>query len=271
VSRLVRDLRLESVGKRYPTPRGEAIIVEDVSLTIGEGELVSLIGHSGCGKSTVLSMVAGLTPITSGQILVAGRPVRGPGHDRGVVFQAPCLFPWLDVVGNVRLGIDQVFADDSQGARDARAQAALHGVGLGDALRLRPSALSAGMRQRVSLARALALEPTTLLLDEPFGMLDSVTRIELQDMVLAMGDRRPTTLLVTHDIDEAILLSDRIAVMTNGPAARIRAILDVPFGRQRERSHIVEQPRYEALRDRLLGMLEGADDEHGEIAGAAAA
>jgi nitrate/nitrite transport system ATP-binding protein len=259
--RPARDLRLESVGKRYPTPRGEAVIVEGVDLTIEEGELVSLIGHSGCGKSTVLSMVAGLTPITSGRILVAGRPVRGPGHDRGVVFQAPCLFPWLDVLGNVRLGIDQVFADSSPRERDARAQAALHGVGLGDSLHVRPSALSAGMRQRVSLARALALEPTTLLLDEPFGMLDSVTRIDLQDMILAMGPSRPTTLLVTHDIDEAILLSDRIAVMTNGPAATIRAILDVPFGRQRDRTGTVDQPRYETLRLRLLALLESPPAE----------
>jgi len=247
------ELRLERLGKAY----GSAIIVEEVSLTLADGELVALIGHSGCGKSTVLSMVAGLLDPTSGGIFLDGRPVRGPGTDRGVVFQSPCLFPWLDVLDNVRIGVDQALADRRPAERRARAEAALRAVGLGDALHARPASLSAGMRQRVALARAFALEPRTLLLDEPFGMLDSVTRSELQDMLLAMGDARPTTLLVTHDIDEAMLLSDRIAVMTNGPAARIREVLPVPFGRVRDRTRVLAHPDCDRLRERLLGLLEG--------------
>jgi ABC-type nitrate/sulfonate/bicarbonate transport system ATPase subunit len=223
-------LHLDSVWKSY----GRSPIVEDVCLTIRHGELVSLIGHSGCGKSTVLAMIAGLLPQTRGTIYVGDRPVRGPGLDRGVVFQTPCLFPWLDVLANVRLGVDRAFPDASDAEQEARAVKALRAVGLGGALRAAPQSLSAGMRQRAALARAFALEPAILLLDEPFGMLDSITRTELQDELIALRKARPTTaLLVTHDIDEAMLLSDRIAVMTDGPAARIRTILDAPFERSR--------------------------------------
>jgi ABC-type nitrate/sulfonate/bicarbonate transport system ATPase subunit len=232
-------IAIDGVTKRY----GASVIVEDVSLTIADGELVSLIGHSGCGKSTVLAMVAGLSEITAGEIRLAGEPIRGPGLDRGMVFQTPCLFPWLDVLANVRLAADE-----------ARAERALRDVGLGDALHARPGDLSAGMRQRAALARAFALEPRTLLLDEPFGMLDSLTRAELQDLVVSLP-HRPTTLLVTHDIDEALLLSDRIAVMTDGPRAKIRTILDVPFGKQRDRARVVQHPSYERLRDELLQLL----------------
>ena len=241
-------LELARLGKTYRTPRGPAVIVEEVSLQVGEGELVSLLGHSGCGKSTVLSMIAGLIEPSAGEIRVGGKPVRGPGPDRGMVFQAPCLLPWLDVLDNVLLGVNQV-VKGGVAARRARAEQALASVGLGDALTCRPAALSAGMRQRVALARALALEPRVLLLDEPFGMLDSVTRAELQDMVLALGPARPTTILVTHDVDEALLLSDRIAVMTDGPAARIREVVEVPFGRERTRSEVSAL----GLGDKILG------------------
>jgi nitrate/nitrite transport system ATP-binding protein len=246
------SLILRGVDKAY----GAASIVEDVSFEVGEGEFVALIGHSGCGKSTVLSMIAGLTGITRGQILAAGVPVRGAGPDRGVVFQAPCLFPWLTAVENVRLGVDQVFAAEPAPARQARAEAAMRAVGLGDAFAQRPAALSAGMRQRVALARAFALSPPTLLLDEPFGMLDSITRADLQDLLLAMADRCPSTLMVTHDIDEALLLADRIVVMSNGPAARVAAVLEVPFGRPRQRAQVLAHPGYAELRARLYACLD---------------
>jgi nitrate/nitrite transport system ATP-binding protein len=257
VSHAAADLRLESVGKVYPGKRRDepAVIVRDISLQITAGEFVSLIGHSGCGKSTVLAMVAGLLDVTTGAILLGERLVRGPGPDRGVVFQTPCLFPWLNVIENVRLGVDQVMQGRPIEERTARAESALRVFGLGDSLTVKPSALSSGMRQRVALARAFALEPRTLLLDEPFGMLDSITRSELQDMLLTLGDACPTTLMVTHDIDEAILLSDRIAVMTDGPAARIRTILEVPFPRPRERAAVTAHPAYQPLRDQLLALL----------------
>ncbi len=248
-----RTLDLTGLGKTYRTRRGPAVVVDDVSLHVADGELVSLIGHSGCGKSTVLSMIAGLVVPTTGEIRVGGQRVRGPGPDRGMVFQTPCLLPWLDVLGNVQLGVSQVVRGAA--AQRARAEQALTAVGLGDALAARPASLSTGMRQRAALARALALAPRMLLLDEPFGMLDSVTRAELQDMVLALGEARPTTVLVTHDLDEALLLSDRIAVMTDGPAARIRCVLEVPFGRVRRREDVLVHPGYDPLRERLLGLL----------------
>jgi len=256
------EVRLERVGKVYGQGSKRSVIVEEISLTIAPGEFVSLIGHSGCGKSTVLSMVAGLVPVTSGEIRVAGGLVRGPGPDRGVVFQAPCLFPWLDVLGNVLIGVEQVMTDRSRAERRERAEAALRAVGLGDAFAAKPASLSAGMRQRAALARAFALEPRTLLLDEPFGMLDSVTRAELQDMLLDMDEERPTTLMVTHDIDEALLLSDRIAVMTNGPAARIRTVIEVPFARPRQRQRVMSHPECERLRERILALLDGPDQAH---------
>ena len=257
MTRASAEVRIVGVGKSYPTESGEAVIVTDVSLTIRDGELMTLIGHSGCGKSTVLAMVAGLLPIGEGQILVGGEPIRGAGPDRGMAFQAPCLLPWLSVEGNVRLGVDQVMRGQPAAARQRRIDEALALVGLAGCGAMKPASLSAGMRQRAALARAFALEPRTLLLDEPFGMLDSVTRAELQDALLAMDAARPTTLMVTHDIDEAILLSDRIAVMTDGPAARIREVIEVPFRRPRERARVMAHPDFERLRDRLLALLGG--------------
>ena len=254
------ELALVGLTKHFGGPRRPVVIVDGVDLTVAAGEVVALIGHSGCGKSTVLSMIAGLTAPTAGEIRIGGRAIRGPGIDRGMVFQQPCLLPWLDVLDNVQLGLERTTLP--RRTRRERAAAALAAVGLADAGDARPASLSAGMRQRVALARALALEPRMLLLDEPFGMLDSVTRAELQDLVLGLGAACPTTVLVTHDLDEALLLSDRIAVMTDGPAARIRAVLDVPFGTApssraaRTRERVIAHPAYDGLRARLLGLLD---------------
>jgi nitrate ABC transporter ATP-binding subunit len=246
-------LEISAVSKAY----GAQLIVDGFDLRMRRGEFVSIIGHSGCGKSTVLSMVAGLTDSSAGAILLAGREVREPGPDRGVVFQAPNLFPWMSALDNVLLGVDQVQRQKS--ARERRASAAhyLELVGLGDALHKKPGALSAGMRQRVGLARAFALSPQLLLLDEPFGMLDSLTRLELQDVLLELWRaEKLTALMVTHDVDEALFLSDRIVMMTKGPAARVGEILSVPFARPRERMRVLEEPDYYALRERVIGFLE---------------
>jgi nitrate/nitrite transport system ATP-binding protein len=245
-------LELWALSKSY----GPAEIVKGFDLAVKEGEFVSVIGHSGCGKSTVLSMIAGLTDKTAGGIILAGREVSGPGPDRGVVFQAPNLLPWLSALENVRLGVDQVLPGKSKAERNDVARRNLERVGLGEAADKRPSELSQGMRQRVGLARAFALEPKMLLLDEPFGMLDSLTRCELQDVLLELWARdRKTALMVTHDVDEALYLSDRIVMMTNGPAARVGEILQVNLPRPRRRTEVLEHPEYYPLRERLLRFL----------------
>jgi nitrate/nitrite transport system ATP-binding protein len=253
-------LEIWNVTKSYKTPTGEAVIVRDFTLKIQEGEFVCLIGHSGCGKSTVLSMVAGLNEMTKGGIILAGREIDGPGPDRGVVFQAPCLFPWMTALENVLLGVDEVKAGERSVERRAIAERYLKLVGLGDALHKRPPELSAGMRQRVGLARAFALDPKMLLLDEPFGMLDSLTRLELQEALLELWRQdRKTALMVTHDVDEALYLSDRVAMMTSGPGATLGAILHVPFPRPRNRKDVLEHPDYYSLREKLIGFLESQD------------
>jgi nitrate ABC transporter ATP-binding subunit len=245
-------LELWALCKSY----GKAEIVKNFDLQVQEGEFVSVIGHSGCGKSTVLSMIAGLTDKTAGGIILAGREVAGPGPDRGVVFQAPNLLPWLSALENVRLGVDQVQPGKSKAERNDIARRNLERVGLGEAVNKRPSELSQGMRQRVGLARAFALDPKMLLLDEPFGMLDSLTRCELQDVLLELWARdRKTALMVTHDVDEALYLSDRIVMMTNGPAARVGEILQVSLPRPRRRAEVLEHRDYYPLRERLLGFL----------------
>jgi len=250
-------LEIWKLEKSFPTPKGPALIVRDFELTIAEGEFVSLIGHSGCGKSTVLSIVAGLQDATAGTAILAGREITGPGTDRGVVFQAPCLFEWMSALENVLLGVEQAFPQMSREQQHQKAEEALDSVGLADALHKRPAELSQGMRQRVGLARAFALSPKMLLLDEPFGMLDSLTRLELQGVLMELWSRhRITALMVTHDVDEALYLSDRVAMMTSGPAATLGAILEVPFSRPRERAAVSADPDYEGLRDRMLGFLE---------------
>ncbi|GAC1345642.1 MAG: nitrate ABC transporter ATP-binding protein [Myxococcales bacterium] len=249
------SLEISQLRKGYPNAPVPA--VDAFNLSLARGEFVSLIGQSGCGKSTVLSVVAGLTEATAGRIVLDGREVRGPGTDRGVVFQSPCLLPWLSALENGLLGVDPVFGDQTRGARRALAERSLGLVGLSEALHKRPAELSSGMRQRVGIARALALDPKVLLLDEPFGMLDSLTRYELQQVLVDawMRDRK-TALLVTHDVDEALFLSDRIAMMTRGPRSRVGAILEVPFARPRDREAVVEHPAYDGLRQRLLSFLE---------------
>jgi len=252
-----RYLECWQLAKSYPAPAGTAVIVEGFDLTVREGEFVCLIGHSGCGKSTVLSMVAGLTEPSAGGIVLAGREIAGPGPDRGVVFQAPCLLAWMTALANVRLGVDEVFAGRPVAERVEIAAQALYRVGLHDALDKRPGELSAGMRQRVGIARAFALSPKMLLLDEPFGMLDQLTRMELQEVLIDVWQREGiTALMVTHDVDEALFLADRVAMMTSGPAARVGAILEVPFPRPRSRRDVLDHPDYYALRESLIGFLE---------------
>ena len=248
--------------KIYPTPKGEAIIVKNFNLTIQRGEFVCLIGHSGCGKSTVLSMLAGLNPITSGGIILSGRELAGPGPDRGVVFQSPSLLPWLTAFDNVMLGVDQVFYTASKQERQQIVEYYLTIVGLGDAMQKRPGELSQGMRQRVGIARAFALSPKMLLLDEPFGMLDSLTRFELQQVLLDLWSRdQKTALMVTHDVDEALFLADRVVMMTNGPEAEVGDILEVDFPRPRDRKDVMEHPRYYELREHLITFLEDRADQ----------
>jgi nitrate ABC transporter ATP-binding subunit len=254
-----RHLEIWNLGKSFPAPGGgESVIVKEFTLGLAEGEFVSIIGHSGCGKSTVLSIVAGLLDATAGGVAIAGRQIDGPGPDRGVVFQAPCLLPWMTALENVALGVDQVFKEKPRKERAAIAEQALARVGLGDALGKRPAELSAGMRQRVGIARAFALAPRVLLLDEPFGMLDSLTRMELQEVLLELlAQDRKTALMVTHDVDEALFLSDRVAMMTSGPAARLGGLLQVDFPRPRDRRSVLEHPDYYSLREELIGFLAG--------------
>jgi nitrate ABC transporter ATP-binding subunit len=250
-------VELFKLSKVYSTRRGPAVIVKDFSLNIREGELVALIGHSGCGKSTVLMMTAGLTEMTSGSVVVGAREVSGPGPDRGVVFQSPCLLAWLTAFEIVRLAVDTVQPHATARGRRESTEYYLTLVGLSDCMHKRPRELSQGMQQRVGIARALSLAPTMLLLDEPFGMLDSTTRMELQDVLLSLLARnQKTAMIVTHDVDEALYLSDRVVMMTSGPAAHVGGILEVPFGRPRVRSEVLEDPRYYPLRERLIAFLE---------------
>jgi len=250
-------LEISQLTKIYPTPKGPAVIVRDFDLRIKKGEFICLIGHSGCGKSTVLSMVAGLSEISGGGIILAGKELVGPGPDRGVVFQSPCLLPWMSAFENVMLGINQVFYTASKEERRQIAEYYLSVVGLADSMHKRPAELSQGMRQRVGIARAFALAPKMLLLDEPFGMLDSLTRFELQQVLIELWRKdKKTALMVTHDVDEALFLSDRIVMMTNGPEARVGDILEVHFPRPRTRKEVMEHPDYYRLREHLIAFLE---------------
>ena len=252
-------LELWDLAKHYPTPdgRGESVIVRDFNLRVDQGEFVSIVGHSGCGKSTVLTMVAGLVDQTKGAIILAGKEIDGPGPDRGVVFQSHCLLPWMTATENVLLGVDQVYAKLSDIERRAIAVQQLELVGLGASVDKRSNDLSLGMRQRVGLARAFALNPKMLLLDEPFGMLDALTRIELQDVLIELlAHDQKTAMMVTHDVDEALFLSDRIVLMTNGPAATVGKIVQVPFPRPRLRQEVLEHPDYYVLREEIIDFLE---------------
>ena len=255
-----RYLELHNLTKEYPAPSGPVAVVAGFNLHVRRGELLSIIGHSGCGKSTVLSMVAGLTSISEGGVVLDGHEIDGPGPDRGVVFQSPCLLPWMTAFDNVMLGVRQVYRRASREEMGQIATYFLHLVGLGDALAKYPRQLSAGMQQRVGIARAFALRPKLLLLDEPFGMLDSLTRMELQDVLLGLWQSNSiTAVMVTHDVDEALFLSDRIVMMTSGPNAEVGGILDVGFRRPRRRGDLLDDPEYYVLRERLIGFLAGED------------
>jgi nitrate/nitrite transport system ATP-binding protein len=250
-------LEISKLTKIYPSPKAPSIVVKDFDLRIRKGEFVCLIGHSGCGKSTVLSMVAGLNEISGGGIILAGKELVGPGPDRGIVFQSPCLLPWMSAFENVMLGVDQVYYTASATERKQIAEYYLSVVGLADAMHKKPGELSQGMRQRVGIARAFALSPKMLLLDEPFGMLDSLTRMELQQALIDLWRKdQKTALMVTHDVDEALFLADRIVMMTNGPEAEVGDILEVKFPRPRERKAVLEHPDYYRLREHLITFLE---------------
>lgn len=250
-------LEISNTSKVFPTPSGPVTVVKDFNLQITKGEFVTLIGHSGCGKSTVLSMVAGLSEPTTGGLILAGKELAGPGPDRGVVFQAPCLLPWLTALENVMLGVNQVFYTAPSYERRQIGEYYLTVVGLGCAMDKKPKELSAGMRQRVGIARAFAVAPKMLLLDEPFGMLDSLTRYELQQVLIELTARTgKTALMVTHDVDEALFLSDRVVMMTSGPEAKVGDILHVNFPRPRNRKEVLENPDYYHLRAHLIDFLE---------------
>jgi nitrate/nitrite transport system ATP-binding protein len=258
-----RFVEFSQLGKVYATARGAQKVVDGFELKIRKGEFVSLIGHSGCGKSTVLSMVAGLTDVTEGAIILDGRAVADAGPDRGLVFQAPSLVPWLTAHENVALGVERVYPHASAAERHETVAYYLSRVGLGDAMHKRAGELSNGMKQRVGIARAFALNPKLLLLDEPFGMLDSLTRWDLQEVLMEVWARnRVTAVMVTHDVDEAILLADRVVMMTNGPRARIGRIMDVGLPRPRSRAALLAHPRYYELREELIGFLEDCGRQH---------
>jgi nitrate/nitrite transport system ATP-binding protein len=250
-------LQVTDVGMVFETRKGTFPALREINLAIAKGEFVSLIGHSGCGKSTLLNLVAGLNKPTSGGIVLAGREVNGPGPDRGVVFQNHSLLPWLSCYENVYLAVERVFGGSEPKAKlKERTLHALELVQLGHAIHKQPNEISGGMKQRVGIARALAIEPKMLLLDEPFGALDALTRARLQDeltrIVAATGS---TVLMVTHDVDEAVLLSDRVVMMTNGPSATIGQILEIDLPRPRDRLALATHPRYMALRTEVLKFL----------------
>lgn len=257
-----RFLDFSQLHKIYPTPKGPLTVVENFDLKVNRGEFISLIGHSGCGKSTVLTMAAGLNSISKGAIKLDGRHVEGADPERAVVFQSPNLFPWLTAKENVAIGVDKVYPRASQAERQDVVEYYLERVGLGDAMDREASSMSNGMKQRVGIARAFALSPKLLLLDEPFGMLDSLTRWELQEVLMEVWSRtKVTAICVTHDVDEAILLADRVVMMTNGPQATIGKIVNVDLPRPRTRKALLEHPDYYTYRQEVLDFLE--EYEHG--------
>lgn len=257
-----RYLNFSQLHKIYPTPKGPLTVVEDFDLKVNKGEFISLIGHSGCGKSTVLTMAAGLNPISKGAIRLDGWNVEGADPERAVVFQSPNLFPWLTAKENVAIGVNKVYPRASQAERQDVIEYYLERVGLAESMNKQAASMSNGMKQRVGIARAFALSPKLLLLDEPFGMLDSLTRWELQEVLMEVWSRtKVTAICVTHDVDEAILLADRVVMMTNGPQATIGKITDVKLPRPRTRKALLEHPDYYNYRAEVLDFLE--EYEHG--------
>ena len=252
-----RYLQVENVGMIFDSRGGRFEALAGISLTVARGEFVSLIGHSGCGKSTLLNLVAGLLRPTAGHMILNNKEIAGPGPDRGVVFQNHSLLPWLTCAGNVHLAVERVFGENESRAKLAsRTTEALSLVGLAAAASKYPDEISGGMKQRVGIARALAMEPRVLLLDEPFGALDALTRARLQDELMAIVAKTGSTVvMVTHDVDEAVLLSDRIVMMTNGPAATIGGVLEVDLQRPRDRLALAAHPRYIEYRREVLEFL----------------
>ena len=260
-----RYVEFSQLSKIYPTPDGNSTVkvVDGFDLKMKKGEFVSIIGHSGCGKSTVLSMTAGLNSISEGVIVLDNREIDSAGPDRGVVFQAPSLFPWLTAFENVALGVEKVYPHADRSERNDIVEYYLNRVGLGDSLHKKAADLSNGMRQRVGIARAFALSPKLLLLDEPFGMLDSLTRWELQEVLMEVWERtQVTAIVVTHDVDEAILLADRVVMMTNGPHAKIGKIETIDLPRPRTRKALLAHPDYYKYRESLLTFLAECDHTH---------
>ena len=253
-----RFVEISNLVKEYPNPYGDDFrVIEDFNLTIKEGEFISLIGHSGCGKSTVLTMLAGLNEISGGGIILGNKEIDGPGPDRSVVFQAPCLMPWMNAYNNVMLGVKNVYPHVSKSTRKEIVEHSLSVVGLADSMKKFPSELSGGMQQRVGIARAIALQPKVLLLDEPFGRLDSLTRMELQDVIIDILEREKlTAMIVTHDVDEAVFMADRCVMMSNGPKAGVGEILEIDFPRPRNRVEIFDDPKFFEYREHLLAFLE---------------
>ncbi len=254
---LNRPLHISSLTKIFPTPTGPHVAVKNFEARIAPNEIVSLLGHSGCGKSTVLSIVAGLQEPSTGGVILDGKEIDGPGLDRALVFQSPSLLPWMSAFENVLLAAREAHPRLHSRAQKAIAAKYLDLVGVAEYSRQMPSELSQGTQQRVAIARALSLEPRFLLLDEPFGMLDSITRAELQDLVLDLWQAEPKTiLLVTHDIDEALYLSDRILLMTDGPESHVGLELNIPLARPRSRRAAIESPEYFRLRGEVIRFLE---------------
>ena len=255
-------IEMHNLVKAYPLPMGgESVIVDGFNLKMNEGEFISIIGHSGCGKTTVLMMTAGLLDKSRGSVSVDGSEVAGPGPDRAVVFQSPCLLPWMTALGNVMLGAKRVFPHASAGEIKDICEYYLSVVGLGQSFHKYPRELSGGMQQRVGIARAFAVKPKMILLDEPFGRLDSLTRMELQDTLREiLRESNMTAMMVTHDVDEAIYLSDRIVMMTNGPKAKIGEIMEIGIDKDLARKKVLEHPNYYEYRERLLSFLE--EQEH---------
>lgn len=250
-------LDLYDLKKVYPTPKGDYVVLEHLNLQVKKEEFITIIGHSGCGKTTMLSMIAGLNPVSGGGISVLGNSIKGPGPDRGVIFQSPSLMPWMTALDNVMLGVNRVFSHATKKQKEDICKYYLHKVGLEGAFNKRAAELSQGMQQRVGIARAFAIKPKVLLLDEPFGMLDSLTRGELQDVLIEIWNKEKiTAVMITHDVDEAIFLADRVVMMTSGPSAKIGDMLTIDFERPRTRKAVIEHDDYYKYRKYLIDFLE---------------
>ena len=255
-SRREAFLSIENVSKVYPTKNGPFTVLDGVNLRVEEGEFICVIGHSGCGKSTLLNMVSGFAFPTEGEVRLQGKQITQPGPDRMVVFQNYALLPWRTAFENIYLAVNAVHPTKPEAEKRDIVRRNLKMVGLEDAADKKPPQMSGGMRQRVSIARALSIRPQVLILDEPFGALDAITKEELQEELLKIwADQKCTVLMITHDIDEALFLADKLVMMTNGPAAKIGEIMEIPFSRPRDRARIMEDPTYYKLRNHALDFL----------------